>query len=118
MTGAIPLARRRCVPCEGGTPPLPIERARALLDQLGAGWELRQAGGHDELVKTFRFADFLGAVGFVNDVTPVAEEEGHHPDLLVAWGRVEVRLWTHVARGLTENDFILAAKIDELSDHR
>ena len=121
MTEGTPLARRRCIPCEGGVPPLSDDRARALLEQLGPGWELRRTRGHDELVKTFRFADFMEAVGFVNDVTPVAEGEGHHPDLLVAWGRVEVRLWTHVAGGLTDNDFIVAAKIDELrmvdSDH-
>lgn len=78
------------------------------------GWEIEQASGHDQLVKTFGFLDFVGAVDFVNRITPLAEAEGHHPDLLVGWGRVRIQLWTHAARGLTENDFILAAKIDSL----
>ena len=66
------------------------------------------------LVKTFRFQDFLQAVGFVNAIAPVAEAEGHHPDLHVRWGEVRVILWTHAVGGLTENDFILAAKIEQL----
>lgn len=68
--------------------------------------------GHDALVRRYRFDDFLGAIAFVNRIAPVAESEGHHPDLVVGWGRVEVVLWTHAAGGLTENDFILAARID------
>jgi 4a-hydroxytetrahydrobiopterin dehydratase len=92
---------------------MPDATARSLLAQLDR-WDVEQADGHDQLVKTFQFANFLEAVGFVNRITPVAEAEGHHPDLHVSWGRVRVVLWTHVAGGLTENDFILAAKIDEL----
>ncbi len=84
-----------------------------LLGQL-EGWRLETDGGHQQLVKQFKFKDFLAAVDFVNRVAPVAEGEGHHPDLLVSWGRVRVMLWTHAAGGLTENDFILAAKIDHL----
>ena len=75
---------------------------------------MEEASGHQELAKTFKFPDFVQAVGFVDQITPVAEAEGHHPDLEVSWGRVRVRLWTHTARGLTENDFVLAAKIDRL----
>jgi 4a-hydroxytetrahydrobiopterin dehydratase len=86
-------------------------RAEALLGSL-EGWEIERDGGHDQLVKTYRFGDFVQAVAFVNRITPIAEDEGHHPDLFVAWGRVRVQLWTHVAGGLTENDFVLAAKID------
>ena len=103
-----PLAARRCVPCEAGTPPLAPEAWKPLLDQL-EGWEVRDGV---RLVKEFRFKDFLQAVAFVNRITPIAEDEGHHPDLQVGWGRVLVELTTHAAKGLTENDFVLAAKID------
>jgi 4a-hydroxytetrahydrobiopterin dehydratase len=109
----VPLAERHCVPCEGGVPPLNAEQVAPLLAQL-AGWRVEHAGNHEQLVKRFRFPDFVGAVGFVNQITPLAEAEQHHPDLAVSWGRVGVQLWTHAAGGLTENDFILAAKIDEL----
>jgi 4a-hydroxytetrahydrobiopterin dehydratase len=92
---------------------MPAERAASLLVEL-KDWKIEQSGGHEELVKAYRFPDFVQAVEFVNRITPVAEAEGHHPDLLVTWGRVRVQLWTHAARGLTENDFVLAAKIDRL----
>jgi 4a-hydroxytetrahydrobiopterin dehydratase len=105
------LADRHCVPCEGGEPPLDAARIEPLMAQV-QGWSLEQSGGHQELVKTFRFPNFLKAIDFVNELTPIAEAEGHHPDLEVSWGRVRVRLWTHTAKGLTENDFVLAAKID------
>jgi len=105
------------VPCEGGTPPLPDEEAARLLGQLD-GWRIEDAAGHRQLVKTYRVRDFVGAVDLVNRITPVAEAEGHHPDLLVTWGRVRAQLWTHVAGGLTENDFVLAAKIDRLTTAR
>jgi 4a-hydroxytetrahydrobiopterin dehydratase len=107
------LADRHCVPCEGGVPALGRDQVEPLLAQI-EGWSVQEAGGHDELLKTFRFPDFVQAVDFVNQITPVAEAEGHHPDLEVSWGRVRVHLWTHTARGLTENDFVLAAKIDRL----
>jgi 4a-hydroxytetrahydrobiopterin dehydratase len=84
-----------------------------LLPQL-AGWSVQDAGGHQELFKSIKFPDFVTAVKFVDEITPVAESEGHHPDLEVSWGRVRVHLWTHIAGGLTENDFVLAAKIDRL----
>ena len=108
-----PLAERHCVPCERGTPPMPGDRAAALLTDL-QGWRIEDADGHEQLVKTYRVPDFVRAVDLVNRITPVAEAEGHHPDLLVAWGRVRVQLWTHAAGGLTENDFVLAAKLDRL----
>jgi 4a-hydroxytetrahydrobiopterin dehydratase len=108
------LAARRCVPCEGGTPALTREQYAPLLDQL-AGWTVEEpADQPPRLVKSFRFKNFLEAVGFVNAITPIAEAEGHHPDLYVRWGEVRVLLWTHAAGGLTENDFILAAKIDRI----
>jgi 4a-hydroxytetrahydrobiopterin dehydratase len=106
-----PLAERHCVPCENGTPPMATERAASLLVEL-QGWKIEQSGGHDQLVKAYRFPDFARAVEFVNRITPVAEAEGHHPDLMVSWGRVRVQLWTHAAGGLTENDFVLAARVD------
>ena len=103
-----PLAARRCVPCEAGTPPLSAAEWRPLLAQL-EGWQV-----HDgvRLAKEFQFKNFVEAVEFVNRITPIAEAEGHHPDLQVGWGRVLVELTTHAANGLTENDFVLAAKID------
>jgi 4a-hydroxytetrahydrobiopterin dehydratase len=87
------------------------DHAASLLVEL-QGWRIEQSAGHDQLVKAFRFSDFVQAVDFVNRITPIAEAEGHHPDLVVAWGRVRVQLWTHAAGGLTENDFVLAARID------
>ncbi len=114
MTEDRPLAERRCVPCEAGVPPLTAEQAAPLLAQLD-GWQVEDAGGHLQLARAFRFPDFMAAVDFVNRITPIAEAEGHHPDLLVTWGRVRVQLWTHAAGGLTENDFVLAAKIDRLA---
>ena len=103
-----PLAARRCVPCEAGTPPLAADQWHPLLEQLH-GWKVQDGV---RLAKEYRFKDFLGAVDFVNRITPIAEAEGHHPDLQVGWGRVLVELTTHAAGGLTENDFVLAAKID------
>jgi 4a-hydroxytetrahydrobiopterin dehydratase len=102
------LAAKSCVPCRGGVPPLPAARARELLGQL-QDWDI--AGGH-HLVKTFRFKDFADALAFVNRVGAIAEEQSHHPDISLAWGQVLIEIWTHKIDGLTESDFILAAKID------
>ena len=110
MTSASELAQRHCVPCEGGTPPLTGEQVEPLLSQLG-GWEVVEG---KKLSKSFRFGNFVEAVDFVNKITPVAEAEGHHPDLVVRWGEVRVELWTHAIGGLSENDFIMAAKIDQI----
>ncbi len=104
------LAERKCVPCEGGTPTLTAEQVAPLLSQLD-GWKVQDG---TSLTKTFAFPDFVKAVDFVNAITPVAEGEGHHPDLTVTWGKVGVSLTTHAIGGLSENDFILAAKIDAL----
>lgn len=92
-------------------PPLPENEVRGLLSQLGNGWQVVKG---TEIAKTYSFKNFVQAVDFVNAITPIAEREGHHPDLEVGWGRVHVRLRTHAIDGLSENDFILAAKIDEL----
>jgi len=94
-------------------PSLPLEEARSLLQQV-SGWQIRG----NKLEKTFKFADFVSAMSFLNRVAEVAEAEGHHPDFCVHYSKVEMTLWTHAAGGLTENDFILAAKIDGLLEDR
>ena len=103
------LADQQCVPCRGGVPPLPRERIDALLEQLEPGWTLTESG---HLLKNFEFRDFAGALAFANRVGAIAEQEQHHPDLYVAWGRCGVEIWTHKIDGLTESDFFLAAKAD------
>jgi len=102
------LADHKCVPCRGGVPPLPPERAEALLAELGGGWEL-SATGH--LERTYASRNFADALAFANRVGDIAEAEGHHPDLHVRWGACRVEIWTHKIDGLTESDFYLAAKI-------
>ncbi len=102
------LAERKCVPCSGDTPPMTSEEIERLLPQL-PGWQVEEG---KKLTKRFRFKNFVQAVDFVNRITPIAEEEGHHPDLYVRWGGVTVYLWTHAINGLSESDFIMAAKID------
>ena len=104
------LADQHCVPCRGGVPPLQGEELNGLKSQA-AGWAV--VDGH-HLSRVFRFPDFRAALEFVDRVGAVADAEGHHPDLYLAWGKVEVRIWTHKIDGLTESDFILAAKIDRL----
>jgi 4a-hydroxytetrahydrobiopterin dehydratase len=99
-----------CVPCRGDVPPLKGETLEALKKEL-PGWGV--VNDH-HLHKLFKFADFKQALFFVNRVGAIAEEEGHHPDLLLAWGKVEVTTYTHKIDGLTESDFILAAKIDRV----
>jgi 4a-hydroxytetrahydrobiopterin dehydratase len=108
-----PLDERHCVKCEPGTPPLSSHEVGHLLGQL-EGWTVEEADGHMRLAKKYKFKGFMPAVEFVDRIAPIAESEGHHPDLLVSYGSVTVHLWTHAAGGLTENDFILAAKIDAL----
>ena len=102
------LAEKRCVPCRGGVPPLKGEHLRKYADQL-SGWKVIE---EHHIVKTFLFPDFQKALDFVNRAGAIAEDEGHHPDLLLTWGKVEVKTYTHKIDGLTESDFILAAKIE------
>ena len=104
------LSEKHCVPCRGGVPALQGEELERLKQELPT-WQV--VDGH-HLLKTFTFPDFKTALAFVNRAGEVAEEEGHHPDLLLSWGKVEVKTWTHKIDGLTESDFILAAKIDKL----
>jgi len=106
-----PLSARKCVPCEGGMKPLARGEAEKLLTELD-DWSLHSDGVL--ISKEFRFKDFVGALAFANRVGEIAEEENHHPDMLVSWGKVVVELSTHAVGGLSENDFILAAKIDQI----
>jgi len=110
MPDANTLAQKTCVPCRGGVPPLPANEIARLLEQL-EGWE---AAADHHLTKTFLLPDFVTALAFVNRIGELAEQQGHHPDLHLGWGKVRVDLWTHKIDGLTESDFILAAKIDRL----
>jgi 4a-hydroxytetrahydrobiopterin dehydratase len=104
------LAKKECVPCKGGVPPLKGADLERLLAQLGHGWE---AVKEHHLEKKFTFADFKEALDFTNKVGAIAEAEGHHPDIHLAWGKVRVVIWTHKIDGLTESDFVLAAKVEQ-----
>jgi 4a-hydroxytetrahydrobiopterin dehydratase len=107
------LAKKKCAPCEGGVPPLSAEAAKELLKQLKPEWMLIDGGRI--LANTYAFRDFVETMAFVNKVAALAEEEQHHPDLSVSYSNLGVELSTHAIGGLSENDFILAAKIDGLS---
>ena len=104
------LAERNCVPCRGGVPALQGEELARLARKLPE-W---QVVDEHHLKRSFKFRDFRSALDFVNRVGELAEQQGHHPDLFLVWGRVDVTTWTHKINGLTESDFILAAKIDQL----
>ncbi len=104
------LASKTCVPCRGGVPALKGKELLALAHQV----PLWQVVKEHHLLRKFEFADFLQALKFVNRVGEIAELQGHHPDILLAWGKAEVTTFTHKIDGLTESDFILAAKIDRL----
>ncbi len=105
------LAALECVPCRGGMPPMQGEELTAWAQRLGGGWQV--VDGH-HLAKDFRFRDFRQALAFTNRVGELAETVNHHPDLCTSWGRVQVTLWTHKIGGLSETDFIFAAKVDSL----
>jgi 4a-hydroxytetrahydrobiopterin dehydratase len=105
------LADKTCVPCKGGVPPLKGAALHALHREL-PDWEVVD---EHHLRRTFRFPDFKKALDFVNRAGAVAEEQAHHPDILLAWGKAEVTVYTHKINGLTESDFVLAAKIDRIA---
>lgn len=105
------LAKKKCVPCKGGVPPLKGKELIELSKELGNGWKVVQ---EHHLEKEYKFPDFRQALDFTNQVGEIAEKEGHHPDILLSWGKVKITLWTHKIDGLTESDFILAAKCDEI----
>ena len=104
------LASKTCVPCRGGVPPLKGKELASLHQQIPQ-W---QVVNEHHITRSFTFPDFRRALDFVNRVGALAEQQGHHPDILLAWGKVEVTLWTHKIDGLTESDLIMAAKIDKL----
>lgn len=105
------LTSRKCKPCEGGIPPLHPEEVAAYSSKLNKGWTVVE---HRKIVKYYAFVNYTHTMDFVNKVAALAEEEGHHPIMHVYYAKVEIELWTHAIEGLSENDFILAAKIDDL----
>jgi 4a-hydroxytetrahydrobiopterin dehydratase len=106
------LADRECIPCKGGVPPLQGRELEGMLAALGGQWTI--VDGH-HLEKVYRFDDFRQALAFTNRVGELAEDQGHHPDIHLSWGKVRLEIWTHKINGLHDSDFILAAKADRLS---
>lgn len=105
------LAKKECIPCKGGTPPLKGAQLQKLQEQLGGGWKVVQ---EHHLEKEFAFKDFRDALAYTNRVGDLAEANNHHPDIYLSWGKVKTTLWTHKIDGLTESDFVMAAKIEQL----
>ena len=105
------LADKTCVPCRGGVPPLRGNELETLHQQT-PHWDVKH---EHHITRLFTFPDFKQALDFVNRVGALAEEQGHHPDILLTWGKAEITLWTHAVDGLTESDFVMAAKIDRLA---
>lgn len=106
-----PLAEKECVPCKGGTPPLKGGELTRLAELVGSGWRVVE---EHHLEKEFKFKDFAEALAFTNRVGALAERVNHHPDIFLTWGKVKLTLWTHSINGLTESDFIFAAKAENL----
>ncbi len=117
VTSMPTLADRNCVPCKGGVPPLKGEELEKIRKQLTEPEKWKINGEH-HLLRSFKFPDFKSALAFVNRVGAIAEEQGHHPDINLAWGKVEITIWTHAIDGLTESDFILAAKIEQINSEK
>lgn len=105
------LADRKCTPCSGGVEPLKGPALHKLFEQLGNDWQLVE---EHHIEREYRFKNFQQALDFVNSVGRMAEELGHHPDVYLTWGKVRLQLWTHKIKGLHDNDFIFAAKADNL----
>ncbi len=105
------LAQKECQPCKGGATPLKGSALRQLLAELGHGWH---AVDEHHLEKSYTFKDFCQALAFTNQVGELAESTNHHPDIFLAWGKVKITLWTHKIDGLSESDFVMAARIEEL----
>ncbi|CAG0937829.1 4a-hydroxytetrahydrobiopterin dehydratase [Gammaproteobacteria bacterium] len=114
MTSSTDLTSRRCKPCEGGVPPLAPAAIAALMPALHPDWKLAADG--KSIRRVFEFSGYNRTISFVNAVAWIANTEGHHPDLEVGYGRCAVAWWTHAIGGLSENDFICAAKVDRLVD--
>jgi 4a-hydroxytetrahydrobiopterin dehydratase len=107
------LAEMECVPCKGGVPALKGADLERLQQRLGSGWKVVD---EHHLTKTYTFADYASTVAFVNGVAEVAEQQGHHPTISFTYGNAEVTIWTHKIDGLTESDFVFAAKADKVLD--
>jgi 4a-hydroxytetrahydrobiopterin dehydratase len=109
------LAKKKCIPCSGEIPPLSEKEIQSFLKQLN-GWSAnKNNNGFFILEKNYKFKNFEGSLNFINQVSKVAEDENHHPDLKFGWGYANIIIFTHAVKGLTESDFVLAAKIDQLS---
>jgi 4a-hydroxytetrahydrobiopterin dehydratase len=105
------LAEKQCVPCKGGVPPLKGQELASMVRELDGGW---QVVAERQLEKEYQFKNFREALGFTNKLGELAEAQGHHPDIFLTWGKVKLTIWTHKIQGLTESDFVLAAKADKL----
>lgn len=105
------LHKKKCIPCESGTPPLEEPKIKELIKEIPL-WLLKNG----RLCRSFKFKNFVESLNFVNSIGKLSEEEGHHPDIAIHYNKVELDLFTHAIKGLSENDFILAAKIDRLID--
>jgi 4a-hydroxytetrahydrobiopterin dehydratase len=105
------LTKKKCKPCEGGVSALNQNEIAELKKHIGDGWKVIN---NNKILKEFSFVNYLHTIDFVNKVADLAEKEGHHPVMHVYYGRIEIELWTHAIDGLSENDFIMAAKIDKL----
>src|SRR5437762_5261585 len=105
------LAEKECMPCKGEVLPLKGQELARLSEELNGGWQVVNA---HHLEKEYKFKDFRHALDFTNKVGELAEAQGHHPDIYLAWGKVKLTVWTHKVDGLTESDFVLAAKADRL----
>jgi 4a-hydroxytetrahydrobiopterin dehydratase len=114
MTGRQSLAERRCKPCKGNMPPMKGEDLARYRKELGDGWNVI---GEHHLEKAFKLKDWHEAVALTDRIAELADQEDHHPDIVLSYGKVKVTLWTHKIDGLSENDFILAAKIDKTIDN-
>lgn len=107
------LTQKHCVPCEGGTPPMNIEEVQKYLSEV-SGWIV--VDGNKRINKKFKFKNFVEAIKFMNKVAEIAEQEQHHPNIHIFYSIVELELWTHAIAGLSENDFILASKVDKIQN--
>jgi 4a-hydroxytetrahydrobiopterin dehydratase len=106
------LKDKKCIQCSSYVPPLPIEEKREMLQTLGPEWKLLR--NDSRLRRDFKFKNFKKALAFANEVGRIAEEEKHHPEMFLGWGHCDIEIWTHTNNNLVENDFILAAKINEV----
>lgn len=109
------LHTKTCTPCQGGIPPLNETETARYLQELSDGWNIIDA---HHLECTYTFPDFLSALDYTNAIGHIAEQEGHHPNILLTWGKVTVSIWTHKINGLHENDFILASKCEDVYQNR